>query len=370
MLTTGNIGHEIRPVFAMCLGSDDKKDNGSARSRDIDRGIRRDEEKLAKEVKLLLLGAGESGKTTILKQMRLIYSRSFSVLERLWWRPVIFRNIVESFCIMQMVMSDFNYHFQTSDSKTHMTQVLSRRDISPDGKFPQELVESIMVLWQDSGIKAAFSKGCEYALHDNLTYFMSNLSRVWAEDYVPNDLDILCARLKTTGITECRFALGTLTYHIIDVGGQRSERKKWIHCFENVQCVLFMVAISGYDQCLVEDKDANQMNEALMLFESIVNSRWFTKSALILFLNKMDMFKAKLPRRPITEHGFTDYRGAPADYKAAANYFLDKFRAQSRNPDKEIYGHFTNATDTDLVKVTMKSVQDMIIQRNLKHLML
>ena len=43
---------------------------------------------------------------------------------------------------------------------------------------------------------------------------------------------------------------------MFDVGGQRSERKKWIHCFEAVNCLLFLVAISGYDQCLVEDKDA------------------------------------------------------------------------------------------------------------------
>ena len=43
---------------------------------------------------------------------------------------------------------------------------------------------------------------------------------------------------------------------MLDVGGQRSERKKWIHCFENVTGILFVVAISGYDQCLVEDKDA------------------------------------------------------------------------------------------------------------------
>lgn len=43
---------------------------------------------------------------------------------------------------------------------------------------------------------------------------------------------------------------------MMDVGGQRSERKKWIHCFEGVQCLLFMVALSGYDQCLVEDQNA------------------------------------------------------------------------------------------------------------------
>lgn len=48
----------------------------------------------------------------------------------------------------------------------------------------------------------------------------------------------------------------TTSHRIFDVGGQRSERKKWIHCFEGVTAVLFIVALSGYDCCLVEDKDS------------------------------------------------------------------------------------------------------------------
>lgn len=39
-----------------------------------------------------------------------------------------------------------------------------------------------------------------------------------------------------------------MIYRVFDVGGQRSERKKWIHCFEGVQCLIFIVAISEYDQ--------------------------------------------------------------------------------------------------------------------------
>lgn len=85
--------------------------------------------------------------------------------------------------------------------------------------------------------------------------FIDDIDRLWAEDFVPNDQDLLRSRLRTTGITETIFDLGQLTYRMFDVGGQRSERKKWIHCFENVNCLLFLVAISGYDQCLVEDKD-------------------------------------------------------------------------------------------------------------------
>lgn len=86
--------------------------------------------------------------------------------------------------------------------------------------------------------------------------FFEHLGRLFAPSYIPSDQDILRSRLKTTGITETVFDLGALTYRMFDVGGQRSERKKWIHCFENVTALLFLVAISGYDQCLVEDKDA------------------------------------------------------------------------------------------------------------------
>jgi guanine nucleotide-binding protein subunit alpha, other len=85
--------------------------------------------------------------------------------------------------------------------------------------------------------------------------FCADLDRVWDKNYMPTDQDLLRSRLRTTGITETIFDLGQLTYRMFDVGGQRSERKKWIHCFENVNCLLFLVAISGYDQCLVEDKD-------------------------------------------------------------------------------------------------------------------
>ncbi|ODA83745.1 hypothetical protein RJ55_02260 [Drechmeria coniospora] len=355
----------------MCFGGRDKNDDGAAtRSRNIDRAIRQDEKRLSKEVKLLLLGAGESGKSTILKQMKLIYSQGFNTHERLEWKPVIFNNIIQSFRTINDVMNEMGYRFDNADNEKHMALILVDNEIGLEDSLPRHYFDPLQALWQDKGVKAAMAKGNEYALHDNLTYFLDDMDRIWADGYVPSDQDLLRSRLRTTGITESVFDLGQLTYRMFDVGGQRSERKKWIHCFENVNCLLFLVAISGYDQCLVEDKDSNQMNEALMLWESIANSHWFTKSATILFLNKMDLFKEKLPHCPITDYGFTDYHGPADDYKAASKYFLDKFRSLSRNPEKEIYGHFTNATDTNLLKITMSSVQDMIIQRNLKQLIL
>lgn len=125
---------------------------------------------------------------------------------------------------------------------------------------------------------------------------------------MPNDQDVLRSRVKTTGITETTFIIQDLTYRMFDVGGQRSERKKWIHCFENVTTILFLVAISEYDQLLFEDETVNRMQEALTLFDSICNSRWFIKTSIILFLNKIDRFKEKLPVSPMQNY-FPDYEG-------------------------------------------------------------
>lgn len=101
---------------------------------------------------------------------------------------------------------------------------------------------------------------------------------------------------------------------MFDVGGQRSERKKWIHCFESVTSIIFCTALSEYDQVLLEEKaqvrhsplpniilahlvlTQNRMVESLILFESVINSRWFLRTSIILFLNKIDVFKNKLPK--------------------------------------------------------------------------
>ena len=144
-------------------------------------------------------------------------------------------------------------------------------------------------------------------LSDPYSYFDS-IDRIAAHDYLPNDQDVLRSRVKTTGITETTFIIQDLTYRMFDVGGQRSERKKWIHCFENVTTILFLVAISEYDQLLFEDETVNRMQEALTLFDSICNSRWFIKTSIILFLNKIDRFKEKLPASPMQNY-FPDYEG-------------------------------------------------------------
>jgi guanine nucleotide-binding protein G(i) subunit alpha len=194
---------------------------------------------------------------------------------------------------------------------------------------------------------------CHHHRADKPSYFDS-IDRIAAPDYIPNDQDVLRSRVKTTGITETTFIIGDLTYRMFDVGGQRSERKKWIHCFENVTTILFLVAISEYDQLLFEDETVNRMQEALTLFDSICNSRWFVKTSIILFLNKIDRFKEKLPVSPMKNY-FPDYEGGP-DYAAACDYILNRFVSLNQHETKQIYTHFTCATDTMQIRFVMAAV--------------
>ena len=55
-----------------------------------------------------------------------------------------------------------------------------------------------------------------------------------------------------------RYEIDGSTFEMYDVGGQRNERKKWIHCFDNVTAVIFVAALSEYDQCLFEDASTNR----------------------------------------------------------------------------------------------------------------
>ncbi|KAI9753620.1 MAG: Guanine nucleotide-binding protein alpha-2 subunit [Lichina confinis] len=193
--------------------------------------------------------------------------------------------------------------------------------------------------------------------------FFDEARRIAAPEYIPTEADVLRARTKTTGIYETRFTMGQLSIHMFDVGGQRSERKKWIHCFENVTSIIFCVALSEYDQVLLEESHQNRMMESLVLFDSVVNSRWFMRTSIILFLNKVDLFKQKLGRSPLA-NWFPDYSGGN-DVNRAAKYLLWRFNQVNR-AHLPLYPHLTQATDTSNIRLVFAAVKQTILRKALE----
>merc|ERR1712106_1272465 len=129
-------------------------------------------------------------------------------------------------------------------------------------------------------------------------------------------------RVKSSGIVETKCEIKTMRFRIVDVGGQRSERKKWIHCFEGVTAIIFVVELSGYDLVLAEDEKMNRMIESMNLFDSICNNKWFVETSIILFLNKKDLFEQKIKYSPLSIC-FPEYKGLNS-YEDCAAYIQMK----------------------------------------------
>lgn len=156
-----------------------------------------------------------------------------------------------------------------------------------------------------------------------------------------------------------------LSISLTDVGGQRSERNKWIHCFENVMAVIFFVDLSGFNLTLDEAPTYNRMDESLKLFDSICNSMWFKNTYMILFFNKCDLFKEKL--QYIRFGDFVPGYYGDESFESTSSFLKAKFLALNKlNASKPIYVHYTCATDTKQMKFVFGTVTDAIIRSSLK----
>ncbi|CCE65950.1 hypothetical protein TPHA_0N01690 [Tetrapisispora phaffii CBS 4417] len=431
----------------------------SRRNNDaIEKQLLMDKQKEKNQVRLLLLGAGESGKSTVLKQLNLLHHGGFSHQERLQYAQVIWADALQSMKILiiqarrlgisldcddpeknrelfeckrvilntntletidasvaggsrflndyvlkyserqekkrriestgeaqaldidvetellEKHSSDFDYEEiskDLSDSGDDQMFIAIKCDASTKSKSPTScskndvIAMAIEKLWkEDSGIQQCFGRANEFQLEGSSSYYFDNIKKFAQEKYVCTNEDILKGRIKTTGITETDFNIGSSKFKVFDAGGQRSERKKWIHCFQGISAVCFIVALSEYDQMLFEDEKVNRMHESIMLFNTLVNSQWFRDTPFILFLNKTDLFEEKVKRVPIRKY-FPSYQGKLGDSKEGIKYFENIFLGLNKT-NKPIYVKRTCATDTETMKFVLSAVTDLIIQQNFK----
>jgi len=315
--------------------------------------------------KLLLLGAGESGKSTLFKQMITIYGKGFTEKDRKSYIPIIYRNTVasiEELCKQSLELPKLGHEFSdcaVTDEKTKASLQFILELKYEDGTMAPELVSHIKILWADPGIQKTYTHRSKFQLNDSAKYFLDRIDQCSKPGFLPSDQDILRARVRTTGIVENEFIIDHNRFRMFDVGGQRNERKKWIHSFQNVTAVIFVAAISAYDQVLFEDENVNRMEEALNLFENICNSRWFHSTSIILFLNKCDLFREKIERVPLTV-AFPEYRGEN-NYEAGTAFIETEFLKRNHHK-KPIYCHITCATDTRNVSVVFNGVKDIVVR--------
>lgn len=182
--------------------------------------------------------------------------------------------------------------------------------------------------------------------------------------------------MPTTGINEYCFSVQKTNLRIVDVGGQRSERKKWIHCFENVIALIYLASLSEYDQCLEENNQENRMKESLALFGTILELPWFKSTSVILFLNKTDILEEKIPTSHLATY-FPSFQGPKQDAEAAKRFILDMYTrmyagcvdgadgGKKGSRSRRLFSHYTCATDTQNIRKVFKDVRDSVLARYL-----
>ena len=309
------------------------------RARAVDLELAALEAQEENNFKILLLGAGESGKSTVVKQIKLIYKGGVSKKEREEYASAIRRNCIESMQTLLEAMVTLKIQF-ADENLIPVGEKLE--DLGTEDTLTEELSFEIDSLWRDAGLQECYERRDEFWLLDACNYYFENAIRLgedvssvvvaggWeggitrlsspnqahrtnppisfppppftftfhiSQDYVPNDEDMIMTRVRTTGIVVTEFDDDINKYQLVDVGGQRSERRKWMHCFDDVKAIIFLEGLSSYHQVLFEDSSVNRMHESLQLFGDVVKNPIFEGTPIFLFLNKKDLFEDMIKKQ-------------------------------------------------------------------------
>lgn len=377
------------------------------KSKVIDNSIQDAQQADDHKVKLLLLGPGESGKSTIFKQMRILYGAQRSEDEIRMYGVVVRSNVIIAMRKLITHMQTLELEDKLSEEQAEGDQMSCKRafdllikfiiegdcsyddpelmlpdegdwvgkskkaGIGPnnDAKLFLRIWKAIKIVWESPQMKDVWEKRSEVNVIDSHKEFLEDIPRIADTTFKPTTHDILLARLKSTEVIMEKYKIDGIQFEMYDVGGQRSERRRWFGCFDNVDAVIFVAALSEYDQNCTESRRTNRMSEALELFRSISNNRSFHQKSVLLFLNKKDIFAEKIMYSKIADQpNFSDYDGPPQDFNAGVMYFMQKFKDCLVDDDfNESFIHVTCATDTSNMEFVLNSTRTIIMSHNLKN---
>uniref|UniRef100_A0A3P8QAG2 GNAS complex locus n=2 Tax=Haplochromini TaxID=319058 RepID=A0A3P8QAG2_ASTCA len=380
-----------------CLGGktdEERLDEKAKReaNKKIEKQLQRERQTYKATHRLLLLGAGESGKSTIVKQMRILHVDGFNADQFSCWSfrekqqkvQDIRKNVKDAIVTIVSAMTILAPPIPLGNpgNQFRADYIKSIGNVKAKLLIFQEFFEHAQKLWEDDGVKACFERANEYQLIDCAQYFLNRLESVRRPDYSPTDQDLLRCRVLTSGIFETSFQVDKVNFHMFDVGGQRDERRKWIQCFNDVTAIIFVAASSSYNMVIREDNSTNRLRESLDLFRSIWTNRFLKTISVILFLNKQDVLAEKiLAGKSKLEDYFPEYNNyqLPADAVPdtdedpkvmRAKFFIrDEFlRISTASGDGKhyCYPHFTCAVDTENIRRVFNDCRDIIQRMHLR----
>ncbi|KAI8903999.1 guanine nucleotide binding protein, alpha subunit [Gorgonomyces haynaldii] len=267
------------------------------RNAAIEKELARERTRIRKEKHLLilLLGPGDAGKSTVLKQFVLLHGQGFTESELEHYKLVIHSNIINNMKVLLKGRSLHGYPISHS-AQLNVKMTVDLMKLLPEQMISQETWDRIQIAWQDPAVQEAYkTRELIPGFIDNYDYFYNKMDKIIQPEYVPSDDDILMCRQTSDLVTETFVDVGEKLINIIDVAGQEDKRMKWAPLFEkNVSAIIYVLSCVSYCQMMEENTSKNKLLDAFELYDQLVQHPILKPKNFIVFLNKVDLLPNRL----------------------------------------------------------------------------
>ena len=316
------------------------------------------------DLKILILGPGESGKSTYWRQLRNIYTGGLSVREKKNLIGPIRINLIHD---IQVILENSETTQIDVASELSGEVDLIKNLAENDDDLDPDVAEKISLVWNDPGAKTIYKKIHSCFLSDHSDFFLDSAQRIAAEDYVPTDEDVIKSRIRTIGVNEIKLKINDKKIKLVDVGGQQCERAKWKNVFNNVNAIIFVVSLADFDQTMFEDQNERRTTDSIQLFKQTISNDLFKRIPIYLILNKQDEFERKIKTEPGAAEAFKasypSFNGNVNDTQQVIKFIQDQYisQADQREPGAEIKPFVTTALQQDKLNETFLAVSQNLL---------
>jgi GTPase SAR1 family protein len=321
-------------------------------------------------LKILCLGVGGCGKTTFIKQMKIIHEIPWSPVELQNFAKIIRGNYINGLQDALELSKRIGLDIEDVETAKEISAYRGRTS-----ELTPEVISTLKKFYEEPAIQSIVQDYGHLLPVTHFSYFWDSMDRIKQDNYVPTDDDILRARIRTSGSNSTAIYLEKIYFEFYDVGGQKPERAKWEAVIgENkFSAVIYFVATDEYDVNDDEkDFDRSKMELSRFIFKELVQSSVMSESIpIILFLNRIDLLENRL----LTPQGFTSFKETFPEYSGsnaktkALEFIKSYYFAVVPNEGKgvtPIKCHYTCALDRNGVVVVWKIIRDILVDQALK----
>jgi len=323
--------------------------------------------------KILCLGIGGCGKTTFVKQMKIIHNVGWKDSEIVGYRKIIRSNIVSGLQSAVDIAAHLGKDISEENIEAYTAvKALSGRNVD----FSDAAIQGhIKKLASDSAILDVCRNHPEKLEQTHLLYFLERFESYISEDFQVSDEDILRSRQRTAGANTNTVYFRKFYFEFCDIGGQKPERPKWQMVLNEHEfsAIIYFVATDEFD---VRDEENEFKDSKLelskLIFSELINDSGIQESKvpIILMLNRSDLFRKRfeeIASKKRFREVQPEFQGETADQ--ALEFLQGQFLAEQKDKERNtISPKATCALDTEAMKTVWKSISDSVLLQGIDDL--